>query len=267
MDNNNTENISVLISTCDKFSDLWDTHIRLYRENWDGPYWKTYLVTDKPTNKNYDGINIIVASGNLDFPMRIRYALDYIKTDYVLLTLDDYFLIERVKEEELLYLAKRAEEENIDYLLLYNRRKINPKKYSDIKDLEMIDFSQKYAVTLYPAIWRKKFLYNSVKVDTPPWYYEPSLTNYARIEKANCQFSHAGTFVILDVVRKGKVLHKADQYFKRNGINLGNRQIISRVTEIKLFVMDIISWYMPKKIFIMFKRLLAKLGMTFFSKD
>ena len=261
------EIISVLISTCDKFSDLWDTHIALYKKYWDGPLWKTYLVTDKPTEKHYDSIEIIVADSNLDFPMRIRYALDYIHTDYVLLTLDDYFLIEKTSAKGLQYLAERASNEHISYLKLYDRRKTNPRKYTEVRQLEPIDLSRKYALTLYPAIWDKQFLFNSVKADMSPWLYEPSLTKYAQEQKANCQFSHAGTFVILDVVRKGKILHKANRYFKKNGIDIGNRPLISRATELKLALMDAVSWYMPRKLFTACKKTLRKFGVSFFSED
>ena len=261
------ENVSVLISTCDKFSDLWDTHIALYKKNWNGPLWKTYLVTDKPTEKHYDGVEIIVADGDLDFPMRIRYALDRIDTDYVLVTLDDYFLIEKAKVEGLAYLAEQAEKEAIDYLMLYDRRKTNPKRYTPIDKLEPIDLARKYAVTLYPAIWNKRFLFNSVKSDMNPWYYEPSLTYYARENGANCQFSHSGTFVILDVVRKGKVLHKANRYLKKNGIDIGDRPLAKRSTEMKLAIMDFIDWHMPRWFFRMTKSIAKKFGMKFYSED
>lgn len=261
------DNIALVISTCDKFSDLWDTHIALYKKNWDGPFWKTYMVTDKPTDKSYDGVEIIVAGENLDFPMRLKYALGKIDKDYVLVTLDDYFLIEKTDALKLNYLAERAEKEKIDYLMLYERRKTNPKNFTSLDRLEPIDLTEKYAVTLYPAIWSKQFLYNSVKADMNPWYYEPSLTNYAKDVGANCKFSHTGTFVILDVVRKGKVLHKANRYFKKHGISIGKRPLISRVTEIKLDIMDYISWYMPRKMFIAGKKVLAKFGITFYSED
>lgn len=260
-------NASLLISTCDKFSDLWDTHIAFLKENWVGNMWKIYMVTDRPTKKKYDGVEIIVADGNLDFPMRIRYALDFIKTDYVLLTLDDYFLIEKVYSEKLDYLVDRAETESIDYLLLYDRRKTNPKKYSPLENLYTIDLNQKYAVNLYPAIWSKEFLENSVNGDLSPWLYEPTLTNYAKAQNAKCYFNHNGAFVILDVVRKGKVLHKAQRYFRKHMVDIGNRQSIAYTTEIKLFLLDIISWYTPKKLLKIFKRLAKKCGMTFFSDD
>ena len=260
-------NVSVLISSCDKFSDLWETHFRLYRENWDGAPWKTYLVTDKPTDRRFDGVEIIAAGEELDFPMRIRYALEQIDTDYVLVTLDDYFLIEKARAGILSELAERAEREKIDYLMLYDRRKTDPKKYKSPDVLEPIDLTKKYAVTLYPAIWNKDFLYHSVKSDLSPWLFEPSLTGYAREAGANCQFSPAGTFVILDVVRKGKVLRKADRYFKKHGIDIGDRPLIARSTEWKLAIMEQISWHAPKKLFRILKKIAKKCGMKFYSED
>lgn len=260
-------NISLLISTCDKFSDLWDTHIRLLKENWIGDLWKIYMVTDRPTNKSFETVNIIVADEGMDFPMRIKYALDYIETEYVLLTLDDYYLVNKTDAENLNYLADRAENENIDYLLLYNRRKVNPKKYQPIEKLFSIDLDKKYAVNLYPAIWQKEFLKNSVKSNMNPWMYEPTLTKYAKKANANCQFSHSGTYDILDVVRKGKILHKAKRFFKKNNIDLGSRPTISYLTEFKLASIERFNWYAPKSIKKIAKKLAVACGMKFYSED
>lgn len=261
------KNISLLISTCDKFSDLWDQHIIQLRKHWKGEMFPVYMVTDKKTPKRYDGVEIIVAGEEKDFPMRIKYAIEQIPTEFILLTLDDYFLINDVYSKKLDYLAQLAKEKNIFYLKLYDRRMTNPKKYEAIDNLIPIDLNRKYAITLYPAIWDKRFLFNSVKKDMTPWKYEPSLTYYAKQENAVCMFCHAGVFNILDVVRKGKVLHKADIYFKRNNISIGDRPKISWWIEIKLFIMDIISWYMPRSIFRAGKRLLKYFGKTFYSED
>lgn len=259
--------VSLLISTCDKFSDLWDEHIALLRNHWIGENWKIYLVTDKQTEKEYEGIKIIVAGEDKDFPMRIKYAAENIDSDFILLSLDDYFIINDIHEEKLRFLVCRADNEQIDYLKLYDRRMTDPRKYESFENLQKIDLSRKYAITLYPAIWNKVFLLNSVSGDMTAWKYEPSLTDYARSVNANCMFSHAGLFDILDVVRKGKVLHKANNYFKANGIDIGDRPIISRRTEFKLAVMDYISWYMPRSLFVAGKKILRKLGKTFYSDD
>ncbi len=260
------ENFAVLISSCDKFSDLWREHIRLYRENWQGESVKTYLVTDKETEASFEGVQIIAAPANYDFPMRIKYALQYIEAPYVLLTLDDYFAVNPIKREDLLYLANRADEEKIDYLMLYDRRRDKPRKFSALDVLEKIDLNKKYAVTLYPAIWNKEFLAKTVKDDLSPWLYEVSLTKTALEEGANCCFSPAGTFRILDVVRKGKILHKADEYFKKHGIDIGDRPKISRLTEIKLAVMDFISWHAPTGFARFLKKIARTCGMKFYSE-
>lgn len=261
------ENLAVLISSCDKFSDLWREHVRLYHENWEGTPIRTFLVTDKETDVSLDGIEIIVAPAEYAFPQRIRYALQYIEADYVLLTLDDYFTIRTIKYDSLMYLVGRAKTEKIDYLMLYDRRKDKPRKFSSLDVLEKIDLHQKYAITLYPAIWHKDFLSKAAKENLSPWLFEVSLTKTAREASANCYFSPAGTFRILDVVRKGKVLHKAARYFQRHGICIGTRPKISRFTEIKLAVMDWISWHAPKRFLRFIKRIGRKLGMNFYSED
>lgn len=261
------ENLAVLISSCDKFSDLWKEHIRLYRNNWQGEKIKTYLVTDKETEQFFEDVQIIVAPSDFNFPMRIKYALQYIDAPYILLTLDDYFIINTIKRDELLYLSNRAETENIDYLMLYDRRRDNPYKFSTLDVLEEIGLKKKYAVTLYPAIWNKEFLAKTVKDDLSPWLYEVSLTKSALEAVAVCRFSPAGAFRILDVVRKGKVLHKANRYFKKHGISIGDRPIISRITEWKLAGMDIIDWYAPRWFVKLSKKVAQKMGMQFFSED
>lgn len=260
------ENFSVLISSCDKFSDLWKEHIRLYHKNWQGERVKTYLVTDKETDMVLDDVEIIVAPSEYDFPMRIKYALQYIGTPYVLLTLDDYFTITPINCDNLIYLSNKAEKENIDYLMLYDRRKDNPINFCSLDILEQIDLNEKYAVTLYPAIWNKAFLVKTVKDDLSPWLYEVSLTKTALEEGAKCFFSPAGTFRILDVVRKGRVLHKADRYFKKNGIDIGDRPKISYLTELKLATIDRLDWYAPKWIVSLLKKVGRKFGMHFYSE-
>lgn len=261
------DKLSVLISSCDKFSDLWNENIKAYRKYWTNNIHETFLVTDKKKNWNKDNIMMIVAENQNDFPLRIKYALDYVCTPYVLVTLDDYFLIDFVDNEKIDYLVQRMQKENIHYLSLYNRRVTKKSKYTAISDLKTIDLQKKYAITLYPAIWNVDFLKKTIKDDMSPWLYEVSLTKVAIKENANCQASLAGTYNILDVVRKGKVLHKAQRYFKRHNIDIGNRPSISYFTEAKLFILDVISWYTPRKFFKFVKNIAKKCGMTFYSED
>lgn len=259
--------LSVVISSCDKFSDLWDENIKAYRKFWLQNPCATYLVTDAKKDWEADGVQLVVAEGENDFPLRIKYALNCVDTKYVLVTLDDYFLIDPVDNDKIEYLLQRMENEHIQYLSLYNRRVTKPKQYLPLEKLNRIDLTKKYAITLYPAIWEVEFLKKTIQDDLSPWLYEVSLTKTAVQENANCQSSLAGTYNILDVVRKGKVLHKAQRYFKRHQIDIGSRPSISYATEAKLFILDVVSWYMPRKLFKAVKSTARKCGMTFYSED
>lgn len=259
--------LSVLISSCDKFSDLWDENIKAYRKYWMHNACSTYLVTDNATSWAASDVQVVVAAGQNDFPLRIKYALASITTPYVLLTLDDYFLIDPVESDKIAYLLERMEREHIQYMSLYNRRVTRKSQYRPLDELYPIDLEKKYAITLYPAIWDVDFLKKTIREDLSPWQYEVSLTQSAIREHANCQASLAGTFNILDVVRKGKVLHKAQRYFRKHGIDIGDRPSISYWTEMKLWLFDIISWYTPRKLFLFIKHVARKCGMKFFSED
>lgn len=57
MDNN----FSIIISTCDKFSDLWDAHVQLLNQNWADRNVETFLLTDKPTDRKFKNITVVAA--------------------------------------------------------------------------------------------------------------------------------------------------------------------------------------------------------------
>lgn len=261
------EKMTVLVSSCDKFSDLWDTHFMLYRKNWAENPFSTCLITDKKTDKAPEGVTVLATESEWDFPLRIRRALEQIDTPFVLLTLDDYFLIDTVKTEDMTYLLERMEKEGIDYLSLYNRRKTKKRHCRPLTELFPINLSRKYALTLYPAIWSVEFLKKTINENLSPWLYEVSLTTAAVEEGAVCHASLAQRFRMLDVVRKGKVLHRARRYLDREGIALSGRPTISYFTECKLWLLDRVSWYTPRPLRRLLKRVAKRFGMQFFSDD
>lgn len=256
---------SIVIGTCDKFSDLWQTHFELLFKNWAGEMPPIYLITDKETAFSYEGVTVVVEEGHL--PGRIKKALDVIDSDRVLLTLDDYFVINSVNGRDIGTLCAYAEKNSVDYLMLYNRRWAKKRYYKGIDSFSKIDLEKRYALNLYPAIWTKAFLAFSIDEELTPWMFEPMLTEKAREYEANCVFSKAGSFEILDVVRKGRVLHKANRYFKKHGIDIGDRPLAKRSTETKLAIMDFIDWHMPRWFFRMTKKIAKLFGMKFFSED
>ena len=94
-----------------------------------------------------------------------------------------------------------------------------------------------------------------------------SLPKIATEVGARCVMSNNKEFTILDVVRKGKLLHHAVRYFKKHDIYHGNRPVISRWYEIKLAIRTWGVRLMPKQITNTIRSLMIKLGHHYYSQD
>ena len=114
-DKKNLPDISLLIFTCDKFSDLWESGIGLLNKNWADRAFKTYLVTDKATDREFSGVTVISAGENAELSDRIKTALNTIDTDYVLVTLDDYFFTKPIDNSRIMRCLDIAKREDFDY--------------------------------------------------------------------------------------------------------------------------------------------------------
>lgn len=256
------DKVTGLIFSCDNFSDLWDGNIKLFNQNWPDRDFETFIVTDKPTEREIPGIGIIAAGADLEWSDRLKYALQFVKTDYVFVTLDDYFLIKTVDNNKMEdYLALMISG-GYDYFRFYPRPKAATRsELKDFKGIYNVDTSCNYSVNLYSCFWSKKFLEYVVADPKNAWMFEVSLSKQAVKYGAKCLCSYNEDYLILDVVRKGKILHKARRYFNRHkGIYEGNREIQSWKYEAKLWVKTMFARHTPKFLIKPFRALFVKSG-------
>ena len=89
------DNLSILILSCQNFSDLWSNNLSLLEKNW-AKHPSVFLSSDGEgifDINNFEGL-ILFAD---EMSNRIINALNSIKSDYVFLTFDDYYLKSKVK--------------------------------------------------------------------------------------------------------------------------------------------------------------------------
>lgn len=258
-----SDKLTLIISTCDKYSDLWNIHMELLQKNWPERECSCLLVTDLPSSKTYPKVVICSAGDKLEMPKRIETALNLVNTEYVLLTLDDYFPVKRIFEERIEYAVSVMDTQGLDYLRLwpYPRSK---DKIEGLSQFYWVNYESNYQVNLYPGIWRISFLKKTLSNSLSAWMYEVSLTEIAKRERARSALSLNGEFPFLDVIRKGKILHKAKRYLKKNGYEL-NRETISWMQEIKLNIMYYGKEYLPKPLLRKLKAFMIKHGHEYFS--
>lgn len=260
------DKLTLVIFSCEKFSDLWDGQVRQLEKFWPQRTIETYIVTDEKTEKKYESVKIICAGKGSEFSERVRKAVEHSKTEYVFVTLDDYFLIKNVENKRIEELIEIMDNEKIDYMRLYLRyKKSNKGQLKDYAGIHMVDPSYRYSVNLYPGIWRKSFLEKTIKEERNPWQFEVALPQLAVENHAVCAMSKRNEYVFLDVVRKGKILNKANRYFKKYDVYHGERQVHSRIYEIRLGVKTLTSRYLPTWLVKRIKKIMQKLGYEFYS--
>lgn len=247
--------ITMLISSCDAYSDLWNGHVELLNRNWPERDFDVLLVTDKPTGRAFNGVDVVAAGAD---------ALERVKTPYVLLTLDDYYPVNSISEEKIGFLLSQMEKLGIDYLRLFKRPK--PKrKIPGYESLYWVDLDGNYRVNLYAGIWKLEFLKATVDKKLNAWQYEVSLAGKAREYGALCAASLGGEFETLDVVRKGKILHKAARYFRNDPVYNGDREPCPLAYEAQIALRTCMTEHLPKGVIAAMKRLMSKFGFTFYS--
>ena len=260
---------SILILSCDKFSDLWDGQLKLLNQNWPDRCMDVYIITDAPTEKKFPGVTIISAGKDVEWSERLSFAIKRIESDYLFITLDDYYLIEKVSNERMTELVTMMGKCKLDYLRLF----LAPQKtigdgIVECNGLYWIKLNMKYAVNLYPGIWNRHFLEYTIDNSLNPWEYEVSLTQKARDYNAKCAVSLMREYEILDVVRKGKLLRNSAKYFRKHpGIYNGNRAVNTLGFELKLNTQVFFARHLPLSTHKYIKKVISLFGWHFFSKD
>lgn len=261
--------LTLMILSCDSYSDLWDGHIKLLNQYWSSREIDTIIVTDKDTDRCLPNTRIIVAKEASEWSDRVEYALSYISTEYVLLTLDDYYLIKPVSNENIKNLISLLDHTDLDYIRLYKRpQRATKERIKGYSNYYYIDCTVKYSVNLYVGIWKKSFLEYVMKESLNAWRLEVSLPRKAIEYGANCAVSYGDDYCILDVVRKGKILHKANSYFRGHpGIYEGNRELQKRSYEFKISLRTGIARCLPLKTHKHIKKILNVFGLHYFSDE
>lgn len=260
--------LTLVVHSCNKFSDLWDAHMTLLNRNWKDRDIDTFLVTDEETKSSYENVKIISTGKGKELSERTAGMLPYINTEYVLITLDDYFPIYPISSAKIERIVDIMDKENIDYVRLFLRPKYkHGDKWKGYDRFYKVDTTRRYSVNLYVGIWRKDFIEKTIKEPLNAWKYEVSLSKLANQVNAKCAMSTGKEFEILDVVRKGKILNKAAKYLQKNNLYHGNREVISRAYEIKLGIRTWGIRIMPKFVTDLSRKIMIKLGHHYFSQD
>ena len=243
--------ISVLISSCDRYEDVWVPYFFFFKKNWDCPY-RIYLNTE--TKKcTEEGVITLNHKADASWSKRLKSALKKIDSEYIIFLLEDFFFLDRVNQEAIdTALETMKKDRTVSVIDFDPRRKIGssqPDRHGYIKK----DLSSKYYLNCQAALWRRKDLIKYISPYENPWQFELYGSDraklYNKIFLMSCQESQLP--FKYDVDREsgyglygGKWLRSNVGLFRENGLSVdferlgfheGQKVRVSRVVPKKCF--------------------------------
>lgn len=164
------ENISVLVNSCDKYSDVWEIFFPLFFRYWPDCPWQIYLGSNEKVY-NDPRVKTICVGKDRSWAESAYKMLEKIPTDNILFFLDDFFIFWKVNTDEVLKYYDVFLKLNANCLRLRNSPEIYNKVngYEEIVEREKGEFNR---VALDIAFWQKKTFMDLLKFGESPWQME-----------------------------------------------------------------------------------------------
>lgn len=233
----NFSNLTILVSSCDKYSPLWDPFFTLLFKQW--PSLQTnnqsipiYLVSNSKIYPE-QRVQTITIPNEKSWSDNMLLALDKIDTKYVLLALDDYWITEPVDEQRLMEAYTIMQKENLVMVqLAYNNPSFHlGENHPTLSDAIYTNKFARYKASLQMAIWDKEALKCLLRPGENPWQFE--LAGTAR------SHGYPGVFLNLDknypikylnASRQGHIEQNALDFALMNGLRFdrGNLPVVDK---------------------------------------
>ncbi len=161
---------TLLVPSCDRYSDLWRPFFALLRRNWpDCPFdvvlGSNHLRCDEP------GVQTLAVGDDRDWSTGLRKMLDGVDTPWVIVVLEDFLLERTVDTAAMLRLVDAAERLGAGYLRL---RPFPPPdcRLARFPSVGEIEPGAPYRASMQAAIWRRDELHALLVEGENPWEFE-----------------------------------------------------------------------------------------------
>lgn len=171
-----TDDLAILVNTCDAYSDVWVPFAECFRAFWPGCQYRVYFNTDKKTERRLPlAAQYIVSestAGTNGWGQRLAHALKQIESDYVLNLFDDYLFNSPVDAEEIARVRKIMAANDAIAAFYFSdvieekSRQVYFDRYAKVKQFA------DYKVNSAPGLWRKEDLLRVTGTKDNPWAWE-----------------------------------------------------------------------------------------------
>ena len=218
----NQNKLAIIIASCDKYADLWESVVSEFNKKWEDCPYNIYLVSNQ---KKYscDRVQQVLVGEDVDWSTTMQLAVQKIDEDYILFWLDDVFLDSSI---DTCVIAKHFEwmfENEADFLRL--RANPRPKEYSGAYG--KLSTKASYRVSIFATIWKKNVFLDLVSPGESAWEFELiGTTRSTKYEKFYAV--RRDCFKYRHGVEKGKWIPSTYRWLSEKGYALNDREVMTR---------------------------------------
>lgn len=234
--------IAILVSSCDKYCDVWNPFFDFFFKYWpDCPY-QVYLSSNQVCYKR-ERVTSILAGPPSNWSNETAIILNQIKEDFVLIILEDYFIYKKVDTTHIDSCFKYLRDNDG----LFFRLAIFPNDHKEWwnfeltndKQIGIIKKYQPYRINLQIGIWSKMGLLKVIKEGESPWEFEIEgskrsdnleMNCFCLIDELNLKYVHGPITYLCTALSRGVWMRDAISLARKEGIKLDttNRKIESK---------------------------------------
>lgn len=259
-------NIALVIVSCDKYMDTWEPFFKCLDRFWMSLNINKYLITNIENDIKFD-VNVINTGPEVSWSSKVRVAMNYIKEDYILLFLDDYFIDTPVNQKDIDSLLSLVDSLNIDYLSFEQAKS---KRSIGSKMIAEISTSNVYGKVLQPAVWRKSYFQKCLYDDNfSAWEFESRQKYRSKIRVNGNDYCVKKRFISWqNGVLQGKWYPIAIDKLSKLGITVEtkNRDVLSKSSLLKYRLKFHLAKHLPFFLAYPTRRVLEIFGIKFVSK-
>ena len=215
----NRNDLTILIVSCDGYSDLWDPAMKLFDIYWANCDFPVVLGSNY-VSFYHPKIKSILVGEDKSWSDSVYKMLLQIESSHVIVMLEDFFLTDFTQNSKIESLFKWSVENNIDCCRLIKNSFDEGKKIGETDGISLFEIKKftPYRICTQAAIWNKQYLMALLNPKYSAWYFEGAnsmLVNYTQskivsVEKTVLNYKHA--------VERGKWIAQGIDNLKKNNI-------------------------------------------------
>ena len=225
-----TNDVAVLIVSCDKFEDLWLPFFICFFKYWPGCPYPIYLGSNFATYQDAR-VRPILVGEDIDYSSNLLAMLEAIQQQWIILWIEDRVISSPVRTERISKLVRQAQEWGAAYLKLVAN---HPFAFPADKSSEVgeIPRGSRYRICMTIALWKKPVLVELLRCGETAWELERRGSERSnRLEEKFLALSIAQRFdpPLPDVhlIIKGRLSRDAPRFIAREHLQgcIGKRSL------------------------------------------